>query len=680
MERYQEPKIDNIIRELESLKEDQLPKENVFEIALVMAGAVSAGAYTAGVIDFLLEALDSWEKKKKQEENLPENKKTVPYHKVRIRVLTGASAGGMTAAMFTKVIEQVSVGNYQIQKRIKSPDIKPEDKSPVERAWVDDIDIQKLLNLTDIQEDSTGIRSLLDSTPIDEIADGALKSLDHGKPWSNKPEYIHKKLKLFLTLTNLRGIPYEFDLEGESGFSFGMREHADYLYKEINQNLTEFDWEDIKESAKATGAFPVGLAARLLHRDPNYYDTRFKNDKKDFSPFLKIREKLDSYSFVAVDGGVLNNEPLELAQSALYAPQNKEDEEQVEKADKELRAERLLERGLMIIHKMTEKDQKSEISRKLVKAYAGVNVNKAIILVDPFPNRLEFKENPTPKNLAVTNIILPLISAIRGQALFKPRELIFTSHKNVFNRFMIAPVRKRKDNTRADNAIACGFFGGFGGFFNRKFREHDYWLGRFNCQAFLKKYFVIPENEFEGNILLEENNRQIMRNNERYCETDPGTGEKYFSILPLMGDLDDEEKRQDAWPEYSRNEYKTMLNKLSKRLSKLCFILFNKELRMKLIPLILFLVLAVIAIVGIFLDCGWANIKCLCKSHLNETGWWCITIAKTELFLFQLILYLAILVSGFVAFFPPLLRGFLMKKIRKLIKAMLDDYDISLKK
>ena len=31
-----------------------------FEIGLVMAGAVSAGAYTAGVVDFLIEALDEY--------------------------------------------------------------------------------------------------------------------------------------------------------------------------------------------------------------------------------------------------------------------------------------------------------------------------------------------------------------------------------------------------------------------------------------------------------------------------------------------------------------------------------------------------------------------------------------------------------------------------------------------
>ena len=32
-----------------------------FELGLVMAGAISAGAYTAGVMDFLFEALDEYD-------------------------------------------------------------------------------------------------------------------------------------------------------------------------------------------------------------------------------------------------------------------------------------------------------------------------------------------------------------------------------------------------------------------------------------------------------------------------------------------------------------------------------------------------------------------------------------------------------------------------------------------
>ena len=64
-----------------------------FEIGLVGAGAVSAGAYTGGVIDFLVEALDAWYAAKSGEN--PE----VPPHEVRLSVFSGASAGGITAAL-----------------------------------------------------------------------------------------------------------------------------------------------------------------------------------------------------------------------------------------------------------------------------------------------------------------------------------------------------------------------------------------------------------------------------------------------------------------------------------------------------------------------------------------------------------------------------------------------------
>jgi len=36
------------------------PAPNTFEFALVLGGTVSAGAYTAGAVDFLIEALDCW--------------------------------------------------------------------------------------------------------------------------------------------------------------------------------------------------------------------------------------------------------------------------------------------------------------------------------------------------------------------------------------------------------------------------------------------------------------------------------------------------------------------------------------------------------------------------------------------------------------------------------------------
>jgi predicted acylesterase/phospholipase RssA len=65
--------------------------ENTYEIALVMAGAISAGAYTAGVVDYLLEALMHYQKVRKQ---FAEDHPGKSLHNVQIRVISGASAGG----------------------------------------------------------------------------------------------------------------------------------------------------------------------------------------------------------------------------------------------------------------------------------------------------------------------------------------------------------------------------------------------------------------------------------------------------------------------------------------------------------------------------------------------------------------------------------------------------------
>jgi hypothetical protein len=47
------------------IKLNTLKDPTTFHLGLTMAGAVSAGCYTAGVMDYLFEALDLWERAKK---------------------------------------------------------------------------------------------------------------------------------------------------------------------------------------------------------------------------------------------------------------------------------------------------------------------------------------------------------------------------------------------------------------------------------------------------------------------------------------------------------------------------------------------------------------------------------------------------------------------------------------
>ncbi len=48
--------------------------------------------------------------------------------------------------------------------------------------------------------------------------------------------------------------------------------------------------------------------------------------------------------------------------------------------------------------------------------------------------------------------------------------------------------------------MASAILGGFGGFLAEAFRRHDFYLGRRNCQAFLRWHFALPETNrlFDG--------------------------------------------------------------------------------------------------------------------------------------------------------------------------------------
>ena len=71
-----------------------------FSLGITMAGAISAGCYTGGVMDYLFELLDIWEKAKKGQHKLfADFKDLIPPHQVVIEAVGGASAGGMTTTM-----------------------------------------------------------------------------------------------------------------------------------------------------------------------------------------------------------------------------------------------------------------------------------------------------------------------------------------------------------------------------------------------------------------------------------------------------------------------------------------------------------------------------------------------------------------------------------------------------
>ena len=70
--------------------------DGTFEFALVLGGTVSAGAYTAGAIDFLIEALDCFSAARAAGK--------APKHDVILKLIAGTSGGGVNAAIAARAL------------------------------------------------------------------------------------------------------------------------------------------------------------------------------------------------------------------------------------------------------------------------------------------------------------------------------------------------------------------------------------------------------------------------------------------------------------------------------------------------------------------------------------------------------------------------------------------------
>lgn len=446
-----------------------MEEEKTLHIALVMAGAVSAGAYTGGVIDYLLEVLDAWEAAKAD----PQRKNEVPSHKVQIDVICGASAGGMTGAILASMAGEE---HYPMTD-------ENEKNNKFYNGWVnlsgksDSVDILgKMLDVEDIKKNQK-VTSALNSDFIDELADVVLST----KYTPKGNTYFKKDLDLLLTLTNTDGLNYNVSLgAGTANNTFVMAQHKDMMVFKLNTTYANdgkiplhFDTSNngkndtnvdlLKNSAKATGAFPIGLKYRTFDRNAqrildNSFFTYNENTEQEVKPNIE-----GNITSVFVDGGMMNNEPFELARKLLV------ENEQIKRKDGK------------------DKDLETNANK----------FNATVLMIDPFPYEENASENSEKnhKDLDIFNMLGKLFSTLRGQALFE-KDKLRIADKEDYSAFIIAPSKyiEGADKINGSAALACGALEGFSGFLHHSFRKHDFYLGRKNCKSFLDNHFFVSKN------------------------------------------------------------------------------------------------------------------------------------------------------------------------------------------
>lgn len=453
-----------------------------FEFGLIMAGAISAGAYTAGVVDFLIEALDAYEAAKRQPGH------SGPTHDIRLPVMTGASAGAMTSAIAAVSLHAETEPVHDVDNP------PPAEHNRLYDSWVRRVGIAAMLGDEDIRREGR-LLSALDSSDLDRIAMEALSVPRRPDPRA----WVADPLAVYLTVANLRGVPYGFRLFGSGGGAqYGMTVHQDHMRFSVSPQHHALpaailldpaqspggDWPRLARAALASGAFPIGLRSRPLERPWSDYRERMAR------PPLAVDPAPETYRFLCVDGGLIDNEPLELARRHLAGNGRNPRE--------------------------------------------GTRANRAVVMIDPFPNAAALAAENV-ENDGIAAVAGAMFGALINQARFKPEELALAESDDNYSRFMISPTRGDANGARIEPAMASATLGGFGGFLSEDFRKHDFQLGRRNCQRFFARHFTLPETNplFDG--WTGPRDAWYMRNAdgslETYTESDPTP---MLPILPLV--------------------------------------------------------------------------------------------------------------------------------------------------
>lgn len=519
-----------------------------FKICIAMAGAVSAGAYTAGAMDYLLETLELWEKAKQKNRELgrehPDYDHSIPMHDVEIDVISGASAGGITGSL---TLLNIADDTYR-HVNTENPFGKD---NRFYRSWVemgDDADsttFARLLSTTDLKNGEKP-NSLLNTKPIEYIADKALVI----EKLQNCPPYISPALDLVLTTTNLRGINFKIDFGGSNHSGAVITSHAGFFrYRLTNEynpigvpededslyyvlDLTDSkDMGYLKDATLSTAAFPIGLKSREVAISQKYverYPKYLFGQRRGITPILAEGEV---YRFNSIDGGLINNEPFGV--------------------------------GFRLL-----KD----------KNPAHINSDRyAVIMIDPFPNQDNTIEPENPGR-DIISVAKGMFKALRNQVMFNQDGLLDALELSDRTKFLIAPVRREVVNgelVRAKNDLASAPFSGFAGFLDKSFRHHDYYLGRQNCQTFLRYYFAVAQDNAEQR-LGEYPAKEALKRYGFYEEKDSPSSKKLFPIIPdvrVVSNVDNIADEQAfgadaklAYPQYPqldvqafRRQYKRMV-------------------------------------------------------------------------------------------------------------------------
>src|SRR5262249_15041750 len=146
---------------------------------------------------------------------------------------------------------------------------------------------------------------------------------------------------------------------------------------------------------------------------------------------------------------------------------------------------------------------------------------------------------------------------------FKPDEIVLAADEKHGSRYLIGPSRVTPDGKEQRYGIASGLLGGFGGFVARSFRDHDFQLGRRNCQRFLQTELALPAD----NGIIKSWPASVNKSNFKAIQTEDDkkrNAPDTYCVIPLFGTAT-AEVVLPAWPRISQTRFDTLQTRIAER-------------------------------------------------------------------------------------------------------------------
>lgn len=435
-----------------------------FELGLSLAGGVSCGAWTAGVLDFIVEALDAWQ------EGLERGDLDAPDHQVRLSAVGGASSGALSAAILTTVLA------HRLPA-VRSHTPLPEAAlNPLYDSWVNMTGLHDLLGSGDASAGRP--RSLLDPTPVERAA---RKAVGHGLPVRERPRrWLCDPLHLLMSVADLQGLRFPGAADGRPApvvtdhaamlrfavFGAGAGASAPLRSDETPVDLRPkaadpagrwSAWgQELSAVALASSAVPLALPPRRLSRPWSHFVPRPEPlpaccaAPRRVLPIEPIRTQsaTDVRTFDGADGGLVDNTAL----GALRAQVNGSD---------------------------GQRPQSDDV------------VRQAVVMVDPLLGGNRPPTQPARRPDGLLAQLRALGGLLLDQARVGRSDLALALDDTVYSRFLISPGREMVNQGGAAD-LAGAALGGLGGYLSSDFRRHDYMLGRRNAQQALAFHLTLP--------------------------------------------------------------------------------------------------------------------------------------------------------------------------------------------